>query len=82
MLAMMSIRTCVADDSSLRQANKLKLKGYKRAHQDLQPSLTQRQVTRLHFKTIWRASNRYTFIQGKREECHAREVWMRVKRTS
>jgi hypothetical protein len=42
----------VADDSSLRQAIKLKLKGNKRACQDLQPSLTQRQVTRLHFKTI------------------------------
>jgi hypothetical protein len=42
----------VADDSSLHQAIKLKLKGNKRACQDLQPSLTRRQVTRLHFKTI------------------------------
>jgi hypothetical protein len=33
-------------------SNKLKLKGYKQARQDLQPSLTRRQVTRLHFKTI------------------------------
>jgi hypothetical protein len=31
----------VADDSSLRQAIKLKLKGNKQAHQDRQPSLTQ-----------------------------------------
>jgi hypothetical protein len=42
----------VADDSSLRQAIWLKLKGYKRARQDLQPSLTRRQVTCLQLKTI------------------------------
>jgi hypothetical protein len=44
--------TCVADDSSLRQAIRLKLKGMKRARQDRQPSLTWRQVTRLQLKTI------------------------------
>jgi hypothetical protein len=42
----------VADDSLLHQAIKLKLKGNKQACQDRQPSLTRRQVTRLHFKTI------------------------------
>jgi hypothetical protein len=41
----------VADDSSLRQAKDVELKG-KRARQDLQPSLTRRQVTRLQLKTI------------------------------
>jgi hypothetical protein len=47
-------KTCpnVADDSSLRQAIRLKLKGMKRARQDRQPSLTRRQVTRLQLKTI------------------------------
>jgi hypothetical protein len=42
----------VVDDSSLHQAIKLKTKRNKRARQDHQPSLMQRQVTRLHFKTI------------------------------
>jgi hypothetical protein len=46
------IPTSVADDSSLRQAIKLKLKGIKRAHQDRQPSLMRRQVTCLQLKTI------------------------------
>jgi hypothetical protein len=31
---------------------KIELKGNKRARQDLQPSLTRRQVTRLQLKTI------------------------------
>jgi hypothetical protein len=42
----------VADDSSLRQAIKLKTKRNKWACQDHQPSLTRRQVTRLLLKTI------------------------------
>jgi hypothetical protein len=46
---------------------KIELKGNKRARQDLQPSLTRRQVTRLQLKTIAeRFYNRYTFIQGKK----------------
>jgi hypothetical protein len=33
-------------------SNKIELKGKERARQDLQPSLTRRQVTRLQLKTI------------------------------
>jgi hypothetical protein len=43
----------VADDSSLRQAIDVETtRNVKRARQDLQPSLTRRQVTRLQLKTI------------------------------
>jgi hypothetical protein len=43
---------CVADDSSLRQAKDVETKRIERARQDLHPSLTRRQVTRLLLKTI------------------------------
>jgi hypothetical protein len=46
---------------------KIETKRIKRARQDLQPSLTRRQVTRLQLKTIVeRFYSRYTFIQGKK----------------
>jgi hypothetical protein len=48
----LSTSSAVADDSSLCQAIKLKLKGNKRARQDCQPSLMRRQVTHLLLKTI------------------------------
>jgi hypothetical protein len=46
---------------------KIETKRIERARQDLQPSLTRRQVTRLQLKTIVELFySRYTFIQGKK----------------
>jgi hypothetical protein len=72
----------VADDSSLRQAIMLKLKG----NAGLSRSSTKPDAETSHAPTlqdnIGVPQAIYTFVQGKREECHDREVWMRVKRTS